>query len=625
MKPGRPLLTFAACAVLTCSTTIRADVRAATAASGDERWGKIEKILAEQRDREHIPGLAFVVVQRDRVVFLKALGFRDLERKLPATADTLFPIGSCTKAFTAMAAAISHDDGMLSLDDSPHVYLPFFQMADPEADTLVTLRDMLSHRTGLKAYADLAAEPAVLSREQYIRAAVSAKSVARLREKFQYSNAMYAASGEVLGRVNHSSWERVIESRIFVPLHMKSSTTSTDHATKAADHATGYVYQRDTRDWQTTPPPKSLMALAPAGNIASSARDIAQWLRMLTGEGAFEGKRLLSPETFHELTTPHITINGQLSYGLGWVLYDWNNHHVVEHNGGSQGISALVSFIPEQHVGFAFLANTSPNFMTAIGKAGELLWPIIVGEKTATAGKQIGQPGATARPPDPAPEPGVAPAPSPADLIARMIQAYGGERNLRRHHSVEIQARKSYENQGVRADLVIRATEPGARAEEEVWFAAGVQIGRVRTYFDGKQGGQETTFGQNAALQGEEITRARRIAVMHEVLNLKGLYKELKVDGQSKLGDENVYLLRLTAEVGKRIVLHVSARTGLIVRREGDGEVASYGDFRRVDGEVIPYRTTVDEALGAVLIELKEVRFGVEFPAGTFGRMTNLR
>ena len=130
----------------------------------------LEAVLEEQRQKLRIAGLAFVAVKGDEVIALRALGLRDVARKAPATPDTLFPIGSCTKAFTALALAAAQDAGALTLDDRPHRYLPYFKMADPEADALVTLRDMLSHRTGLKAYADLAAEPGVLTREEYVRA-----------------------------------------------------------------------------------------------------------------------------------------------------------------------------------------------------------------------------------------------------------------------------------------------------------------------------------------------------------------------------------------------------------------------------------------------------------------------
>jgi hypothetical protein len=346
---------------------------------------------------------------------------------------------------------------------------------------------------------------------------------------------------------------------------------------------------------------------------------------LLTGGGSIEGKRLLSEASFRELFRPHIPINDRWSYGLGWVLYDWNGHRVVEHNGGSQGISAITSFIPDRHVGFVFMGNTSPNYMTAIGNAGRLLWPIILGEKSIEAENSEAQPAAAEQHASPTREPSAKPLPSPAELIARMIQAYGGEKTLRRHRSMEIRARKAYENQGVDADVAIRVAEPGLRTEEEIWTAAGTQIARVRTYVDGDHGGQATTFGQDAPFAGAELATTRRKAVIHEVLDLARLYKEIKVDGKSSVKDESAYLLRLTPEVGKPSVLYVSARTGLILRRDEGAETSTFGDFRRVDGEIVPHRTTVEEALGTVTIEVKQVCFGVEFPPETFRAITTLQ
>src|SRR5205807_24426 len=118
---------------------------------------------------------------------------------------------------------------------------------DPESDALVTLRDLLCHRTGLRAKADLAAEPGILSREEFVRAAMAAKPTARLREKFQYSNAMYTAAGEAVARANGATWESVIARRIFGPLGMKQSVTSAQEVTRAADHATGYEYDEASR------------------------------------------------------------------------------------------------------------------------------------------------------------------------------------------------------------------------------------------------------------------------------------------------------------------------------------------------------------------------------------------
>ena len=131
-----------------------------SATAPNDVQAKIRAILRDQQEKQHIPGLSFVAVKDDKVWFIETMGLRDVAGKLSVTPDTVFPVGSCTKSFTSVAAGISQDRGILSLDDPPRRFLPWFHMADPEADALVTLRDMLCHRTGLKAYADLAAEPA---------------------------------------------------------------------------------------------------------------------------------------------------------------------------------------------------------------------------------------------------------------------------------------------------------------------------------------------------------------------------------------------------------------------------------------------------------------------------------
>jgi CubicO group peptidase (beta-lactamase class C family) len=577
---------------------------------------RVRSILEEQREKQHIPGLAFAVVRDDKILLLEALGLRDLDRKLPVTPDTVFPIGSCTKSFTSVAAAASHDKGVLTLDDSPHKYLPYFRMADPEADALVTLRDMLCHRTGLRAHADLSAEPAVLSREEYVRAATSAKPTAKLRAKFQYSNAMFTAAGEAIAQANHTTWERLIETIIFEPLHMTSSFTTPEPPAERSDRALGYVYRDASRDWKPVPPPKSLGTMAPAGAIASTACDMSQWLRFLTSGGTIDRKRIISEATLREIARPHMAINETLSYGLGWATYQWNGHTVVEHNGGGQGISALMSFVPDRRVGFVFLANTSPNYMTAIGNAGQLLWPLLLGEDAPPSPTASRTAPATPAPPAAGP-PGSA-LPEVDELFARMIAAYGGEKNLRRHLSMEVRACKLYENQGVQADLVILARAPCSRSEEESWTAVGKRIGHVRTYFDSLRGGQETTFGQDATYTDDEIEHMRRDAALHAILDDRTRYKEVKVERKATLADEDVYIVNLTPTRGSPDVLYVSCRTGLIVQRKTKAETATFGDFRNIDGEIVPFHTTIHDALGEATIAVRDVRFNVSTPPTAF-------
>src|SRR4051812_37584294 len=215
--PRRFLLGLIALSLFShCATTPKPDLDVATIAG-------IRRVLDEQMRSQHIPGAVLAIVRDDRVIYMQPTGVRDIEHNLPVTIDTLFPIGSCTKAFTSMEIARSADRGLLSLDDHPRKFLPYLKLADAEADAKITIRDMLSHRTGLKAYADLAAEPGVLTREEYIRAATSARPAVTFRTKFQYSNAMYAAAGEIVGRVNRSAWEEIIPNDLFRPLGMTVS------------------------------------------------------------------------------------------------------------------------------------------------------------------------------------------------------------------------------------------------------------------------------------------------------------------------------------------------------------------------------------------------------------------
>jgi CubicO group peptidase (beta-lactamase class C family) len=574
---------------------------------------KIDSILRDQKEALHLPGVAFAIVENDRVVYIKAFGLRDVDANLPMTPDTVVPIGSCTKAFTSFTVGIAQEQGKLSLEDHPRKFLPWFKMADPEANEAVILQDMLSHRTGLKANADLAAEPGILTREEYVRAATSAKPAVKFRGGFQYSNAMFSAVGLILGRVYGTSWERVVNEQIFKTLEMKSSFTSLTEAFKAGNHATGYVYDQGIASWRKVPPPKSLEALAPGGSIASSANDMAKWLRVLTGKGRFGEKRIISENTFNQITTGINPINDALTYALGWATYNWNGHQVVEHNGGSSGISALVSFIPDRGVGFVFLSNTSPNFMTTIGNAGNLMWPLILGEeapppkakKKSSTAEGNDQTQTSEKLPD------------VQDFLKRMREASGSEKDLDRHSSLQIEAIKSYENHGVTADLLVRAAVPAKRVEEEKWYAAGRTIATLRVYFDGIHGGQETSFGQDAINDASANEQALRESTFHYLLHLEELYDHLSITGKSKVDDVDCYVLELK-EKGNAVRLYVSIQNAFVLKRESEGQSMIYRDYRELDGEKLPYETVIEDALGETIIKIKSARFNLNIPDRAF-------
>ena len=330
-----------------------------TVLAGDlsEPLAAIEKSIEQKRQEFGIPGLSLVIVKDDKVVYMKGLGVKDFERKLPVTPETLFAIGSASKAFTAMTAVMTMDEGKLSLDESPKKFLPYFKLRDSDADAKITIRDLLSHRSGLNR-TDLAMVTNMLNREELIRVAGLAKPTAKLGEKFQYQNVMYAAAGEVVAKAENSTWDRVIQTRILKPLGMKASDTTAAAMQKTPDFSFGYEYNSTTKETRRLPQ-REIPAAAPAGAINSNARDMAQWLRFMLAGGVVNSKRLVSEKGFNELVSKQIKVAGTVDYGMGWFLRQWNGHKVIEHGGNIDGFNAQVAMMPDQKLGFVLLTNVT--------------------------------------------------------------------------------------------------------------------------------------------------------------------------------------------------------------------------------------------------------------------------
>ena len=366
---------------------------ATTATESDltARLAIIEKALEEKRREYNIPGVSFVIVKDDHVIYMKGLGLKDVERKLPVTPDTLFAIGSSSKAFTALSAAMSADDGKLALGDSPKKFLPYFKLRDAEANAKITIRDLLSHRSGLDR-TDLSMVTGKLNREELIRVAGMAKPTAKLGEQFLYQNIMFTAAGEVVAQAQGMTWDKFIEKRIFDPLGMKASNTTVAATLKAPDYALGYTYNTETKE-TTHVPMREIPAAAPAGAINSNARDMAQWVRLMLNEGVFEGKRLVSEKSFKELFAVQNKIAGNVNYGLGWFLREWNGHKVVEHGGNIDGFNALVALMPDQKLGFVMLTNISGSPLGPF--AMQTVWSNMVGKpetNVAQSADPVGDP-----------------------------------------------------------------------------------------------------------------------------------------------------------------------------------------------------------------------------------------
>lgn len=362
-----------------------------TATDLAQRLKTLDEKVEAARVKFGVPGVALAVVKDGQTIFAKGFGYKDFDKKIAVTADTQFEIGSSTKAFTALSVLMSQEEGKLNINDNPKKYLPYFKINDADTDKNITIRDLLSHSSGLNR-TDLAMVSGKLNREELIRVAGEAKPTARLREKFQYQNIMFTAAGEIVARVQKMPWEQFVATRILKPLGMTNSNVSVKEMQAAKDFSFGYRYNPDTKATAFLPL-RDIDATAPAGAINSSAKDMATWVKfMLNGGRSADGKRLVSENLFAELTKPQMTIAGKTSYGFGWFLQDYKGMKVVQHGGNIDGFTTAVAMLPEKNLGFVMLSNADNSPIA--GAIMSIVWESILGKTddgaetnlTATAG-----------------------------------------------------------------------------------------------------------------------------------------------------------------------------------------------------------------------------------------------
>ncbi|MBB2148095.1 serine hydrolase [Pedobacter gandavensis] len=320
----------------------------------------LNKILKDQ----NVAGFSVAIVDGDQVLYSKGFGYRDLKNKKPVTSNTLFAIGSSTKAFTSGLLGMLQKEGKLSLDGNAVSYLPQLRFSNDNLNNQVTVRDLMTHRTGLSRY-DLSwyifntsNRDSIINRVRYM------EPNAGLREKWQYNNYMFLAQGMIAEKLTGKSWEQNIKERFFLPLDMNRSTTSIVEFEKDADASLPYKTEGNEIkkiDYY------NIDGMGPAGSINSSANDMANWLKLWISKGNFKGKELLPPAYITEASSvqmarggglpdenPDIYMNG---YGLGWMISSYRGHYQVEHGGNIDGFSASVSFFPSDKLGVVVLTN----------------------------------------------------------------------------------------------------------------------------------------------------------------------------------------------------------------------------------------------------------------------------
>ena len=343
-----------------------ASARAQTAPPSD-----LDSYVARVLKTFDVPGLSIAIVRDGKTVLAKGYGVRKLGDFTPTDENTLFGIGSNTKAFTTAALATLVDEGKIAWDDPVYQRLPGFQMYDPYVSHEMTIRDLLTHRSGMGlGEGDLLFWPhTTYTRNDIIYRLRFMKPASSFRSHYAYDNLLYMTAGQIIPAVTGTSWDDYVREKIFAPLAMTTTNVSTG-AFKPGDD---YASPHSKVDGRLQPLPfQNLDNVGPAGSINSSAAEMAKWVTLQLNRGKYpnrdgrlfseaQSREMWSPQTIlrtGERTGPLAALSAKFAdYGLGWGLRDYHGRKLVGHTGGVSGFVSRVMLVPEENLGVVILTN----------------------------------------------------------------------------------------------------------------------------------------------------------------------------------------------------------------------------------------------------------------------------
>jgi CubicO group peptidase (beta-lactamase class C family) len=332
----------------------------------------LDSACREALEQWQVPGLAVAIVKDNRVIYLKGFGVKKLGSPDSIGPDTLFPLASCSKTITSQLLATLVDEGKLHWDDQVRKHVPFFKLGDPLADANVTLRDLLCHRTGVGGH-DLLWYWAPWKQEERIKKIGHLELQNPFRGRFQYQTILFGTTGLAAGNATGSTWQQLVEKKVFQPLGMKNTRPTAPPLAEFSDQPS--PHRRNRKGQIEGVPRYPLEEPDPAGSIHTTARDLTRFLRFQLGDGTWEGKRLVSSENLKETHSPHMVVRRegyarimnpdtmQISYGLGWILQDYRAKLLLLHGGAIDGFRAQITLVPQENVGIALLNNLDRTYM----------------------------------------------------------------------------------------------------------------------------------------------------------------------------------------------------------------------------------------------------------------------
>jgi CubicO group peptidase (beta-lactamase class C family) len=335
-------------------------------AMNDPRLAGLDHFADSVLQEFHVAGFAVAVVQGNRMIYAKGFGYRDYDKKLPVTPHTVFPIASCTKAFTGALLGILSAEGRIDLDQPVLNYYPELRFYDDYTTAHVTARDMLTHRTGLPRHDQLEYFfDKTLPRDSLVYRIRYLQPSAELRQKAQYNNLMYITLGVLSEKLTHKTWEQNVQERLFGPLQMTESSFNFSGWQASKEHSLGYYRKNNLI---TPGQPENDPLNGPAGGINSSVSDLAKWLLVWLHDGKAGNEQVIPADYIAQATRPQM-VTGNATYGLGWInSTSRGGHYQVEHGGDLPLFSSDVCFFPngKESLGIVVLASQFGGYVTGM-------------------------------------------------------------------------------------------------------------------------------------------------------------------------------------------------------------------------------------------------------------------
>ena len=322
-----------------------------------------------------IPGLSIGIVRNDSIIFSKGYGNLEIDKERKVDENTIFGIGSISKSFTALTLGILVDEGKIDWDDKVKKYLPYFELYAPYVTDNFTIRDLLTHRSGLK---DVSGGTlwyhSDYSREEIIKRLKYLEPASSYREKPAYQNVMYVVASEIVKTVSGMTWDSFLKIRVFDKLKMNNSTSLSTERESTKNLAQPHIWNEDYK--KVAIKQENGDNLAPGGFIYSSANEMSNYMRLMLNNGVFGNDTIVSSKIIKEIFKPQIIFpqgapynNEFTSYGLGWFISPVNEHKIIEHSGGIDGMSAQLIMIKDMNLGFVILTNASKEPSTYVLRA----------------------------------------------------------------------------------------------------------------------------------------------------------------------------------------------------------------------------------------------------------------